>query len=133
MLSLFNPIQDGGEVPLPVFPLQLLQTYGLVPKTLWLLVLTLLPHLCKISSLYLTPVPNYWTWTKTTSLKKQFFWLNSNKIEVVVTSLIEMLQLPNFGHRNTSTIWFESRGKILLVRSSKEIMTSYPLFQNTVI
>ena len=26
-----------------------------------------------------------------------------DKIEVVITSLIEMLELPNFGHMNTST------------------------------
>ena len=36
--------------------------------------------------------------------KKWFFWSNPYKIEVVITSLIEMLQLPNFGHMNTSTI-----------------------------
>ena len=36
--------------------------------------------------------------------KKRFFWSNPYKIEVVITSLIEMLQLPNFGHMNTSTI-----------------------------
>ena len=92
-----------------------------------------MPHWCKISSLYLVPVPNYWTWTKTTGQKKRFFWSNPYKIEVVITSLIEMLQLPDFGHTNTSTIWFESRDKILLLPSSTEIMTSWPLFQNTVI
>ena len=36
--------------------------------------------------------------------KKQFFWSNSYTIEVMITSLIEMLQLPNFDHINTSTI-----------------------------
>ena len=40
------------------------------PKTFWLLVLTLLPHSCKIASSYLVSVPNYWTWTKGTSPKK---------------------------------------------------------------
>ena len=44
-----------------------------------------------------------------------------------------MLQLPNFGHMNTSTTLFESRDKTLLVTSSTEIMTSYPSFQKTVI
>ena len=52
----------------------------------------------------LVPVPNYWTWTKTTPQKRRFFWSNPYNIEVVITSLIEMLQLPNFGHMNTSTI-----------------------------
>ena len=51
----------------------------------------------------------------------------------MITSHIEMLQLPTFGHMNRSTIQFESRDKILLVTSSIEIMTSKPLFQNTVI
>ena len=40
-----NPIQDGegqkAPPPLPVFPLQLLQTLELALKTFWLLVLTL--------------------------------------------------------------------------------------------
>ena len=44
-----------------------------------------------------------------------------------------MLELPNFGHMNTSTMQFESRDKILLVTSSTEIMTSKTLLQNTVI
>ena len=30
--------------------------------------------------------------------KKQFFWSNPYKIEIMITFLIEMLQLPNFGH-----------------------------------
>ena len=48
-------------------------------------------------------------------------------------SVMEMLQLPNFGHMNTSTIYFEPRDKIFLVTSSTEIMMSWPLIQNTVI
>ena len=31
------------------------------------LVLTILPHWSKISSLYLVPSPNYWTWTNATN------------------------------------------------------------------
>ena len=30
----------------------------------------------------------------------------------MITSLIEMLELPNVGHMTTSTIWCESRDKI---------------------
>ena len=37
-------------------------------------------------------------------LKKRFLRSNPYKIEVVITSLIQMLELPNFGHMNTSTI-----------------------------
>ena len=55
-----NPIQDGGQKsPLPVFPLQLQQMQELAPQSFWRLVLTLSPHLHKISRPYLVPVPNY--------------------------------------------------------------------------
>ena len=30
--------------------------------------------------------------------KNGFFWSNPYKIEVMITSLIEMLELPNLGH-----------------------------------
>ena len=39
----------------------------------------------------------------------------------------------NFGDMTTSTIYFESRNKTVLVTSWKEIMTPYSLFQNTFI
>ena len=38
------------------------------------------------------------------SSKKCFFWSNPYKIEIMITSLIEMLELPNVGHMTTSTI-----------------------------
>ena len=41
----------------------------------------------------------------------------------MITSLIEMLELPNFGHMTTSTMSFESRNKVLLVTSLTKIMT----------
>ena len=55
--------------------------------------LTFLPRWCKIS-----------TWTKTTPPKKQFFWSNLYKIKVTITSLVEMLELPKFGHMKTFTL-----------------------------
>ena len=36
--------------------------------------------------------------------KKRFFWSNSYKIEVMTTSLIHTIELPNFGHMTTSII-----------------------------
>ena len=51
----------------------------------------------------------------------------------MLTSLIEMLELPSFGHLTTCTIWFESRDKILLVAPWPEIMMLWLLFQNTFI
>ena len=46
-------------------------------------------------SFSLVLVPIYWTWTKSTPPKNRFFWLNPYKIEVAITSFIEMLELPN--------------------------------------
>ena len=54
----------------------------------------LCPHWCKISRPYLVPVPHYWTWTKTTKIKKWCFWSNPCKIEVMITSPTKMLELP---------------------------------------
>ena len=50
-------------------------------------------------------------------LKKLFLWSNSYKIVVMITSLIEMLELQNFGHMNTPAMQFESSNTTLLVTS----------------
>ena len=47
----------------------------------------------------------------------------------MITSLIELLELPNFGHMTTSTTQFESHDKVLMVTSESKIMTSESLFQ----
>ena len=104
----FNPIQDGGrgqkDPPPPTrFSSVTSANVGISPQ-IFLTLLTLLPHWCKISNSYLMPVPNYWSWTKTTPQKKQFFWSNPYKIEVMITSFTEMLELPNFGHMTTFTL-----------------------------
>ena len=36
--------------------------------------------------------------------KKWFFWCNPYKIEVMITSIIKMLELPNFGHMTASAM-----------------------------
>ena len=59
------------------------------------------------------PIPDYWTWTKTTPQKKWFFLSSPYEIEVMTTSLTEMLELPNFGHVAISTIKFVSHGQML--------------------
>ena len=41
-----------------------------------------------MSILYPVPMPNYQTWTKTNPQKKECFWSNPYKVEVVITSLI---------------------------------------------
>ena len=53
---------------------------------------------------FLLSVPNYWTWTRTTPRKKWFLWSNPYKLEVSITSVREMLELPNFG-QVTNIIW----------------------------
>ena len=57
--------------------------------------------------------------------KKCFFWSHPYETEVIIISLIEMLELPNFGRLFASTIQLKSHGKILLETSWTEIMTSY--------
>ena len=80
---------------------------GVTPQNFWLLLLNFLPHWCKISRPHLVLVLNYWTWAKNIPQKKQFFWSNHYKIEVMITCLIECLELTNFSHMTTSTIKFE--------------------------
>ena len=113
----FSPTQDGGTKS-PSLQFSPCNFYK--RRTFWLLVLTLLPDRCKISRSYLVPVPNYLTWTKTTPQKKYFFWSNPYKIKVMITSLMEMQELPNF-HLNTSTILFESRDKFCCWHHSEEL------------
>ena len=48
---------------------------------------------------------------------------NPYRIENIIASLIEMLELPNFGHIATYTIKFESRDKFLLVTPWTKTMT----------
>ena len=65
------------------------------------------------------------------SSKKRLFWSNHYKIEFMVISLKEILELPNFGHTTTSTIEFDSFKKILLLTLSIKVVMSEPLFKNT--
>ena len=56
--------------------------------------------------------------------KNWVFWSDLYKIQFMITSLIEMLMLQNFGYMSTSTIWLESTDKILLVTSCTRIIMS---------
>ena len=47
----FNPIQDGGQKK----PFNSFSLVTSTNKTFWILGLTLLPHCCKISMMYLVP------------------------------------------------------------------------------
>ena len=69
----------------PVFLLKLLQTLELTPKTLWVLVLTLLPQWCKILNSCKTQIIEL---EPRRPLKKiVFFWLIPYKIQIMITSL----------------------------------------------
>ena len=103
-LTLFRMGGGAGGAPYQFFPCSFCERTKLAPKTFWLLVLTFLADWCKVSSLQLVPVPTYWTSTKTTRQKKRFLWSNLYKIDVMITSLIQMVQLPNFGHMTKPTI-----------------------------
>ena len=48
-------------------------------------------------------------------MRLKWHWSKPYKIEVIITSLTEMLELPNFGHMTTFTLQFELRDKIGLV------------------
>ena len=111
----------GKRTSLPIFPLKLLQTWDLAPKSFWLLVLIFLPHWCKISGPYVVPVPTVLNLNQDYPSRNMFFWSNPYKIEVLLTSVIEMLQLRNFGHMTIFTIWFESLIKICCWRQRHKL------------
>ena len=48
-------------------------------------------------------------------LKRLIFWSKPYKTEVMITSLMEMVESPNFGRMTTSTMYFESLDKTFLV------------------
>ena len=59
-----------------------------------------------------SPSPKLFDLNQKPLSKNWFFWSNPYKIEVMITSLIEMLELPNFGQMTKSTVCFESLDKI---------------------
>ena len=77
---------------------------GISPRNFMTFKISNFKAIHKTSRRHLVPVSNHWTWTKNTFQKSVFFWSNPYKIEVVITSLIEMLELPNFADMTRSTI-----------------------------
>ena len=77
-----------------------------------------MPHWCKISSSYLVPVRNYYTWTKTTPQEKRFFWSNLYKIEIMITSShrnarVNKLWLYDHFHNIIWTRWWNLLGDVM--------------------
>ena len=48
--------------------------------------------------------PKSWNLNQDHPSNNWFFWSISDRIEAMINSLIEMLELPNFGHMRKSTI-----------------------------
>ena len=95
---------EGTKKPPTSFSSVTSTNVGISPQNFLILVLTLLPHLCEISSPYLMPSYIIELGAKSIPQKNWFFWSNPYKIEVMITSLIEMLELAHFGYMTTSTI-----------------------------
>ena len=115
--SCFNPIQDPILSPCNFCKRR---TYPRKTSDFWFQ--QFYPNCVKIPRPYPVLLLNYWTWTKTTPQNKCCFWSNLPNIEVRITFLIE---LPNFGHITTSTIYnFESCDKSLLITSWSKIIRS---------
>ena len=62
----------GKKVPPTSFSPVTSTNVGISPQNFLTFSFNPLIDCCKISSLYLVPVPNYWTWTKTTPQKSDF-------------------------------------------------------------
>ena len=80
-------------LPLPIRAQNIL-TFGFNPFA------TLVP----ISKAIPSAIPKLPSLNQEQPSKNWFFWSNTYKIEVMITSVIEMLDLPNFGRMTTSTI-----------------------------
>ena len=93
-----------------------------------------MPQWSKISIPYLMVVPNYWSWFKllTRLNKSDFSGQMFIKIEVI-TSLIEMLQLPNLVTWPHLWYIFSHLINYFWWRHNTEITTSQPLFQQSFI
>ena len=97
--NFLNPFQDGGQKsPTSFYPV----TSTNVKISSINLVLSLLPHWRKISRPYMSPIIEIEP--RAPHKKNWFFWSNRYKTEVIITSLIEMLDLLKFGHMTTYTV-----------------------------
>ena len=78
--------------------------YKLGSKSFWLLVFNPFTTLVQNFKFVPSANPKLLNLKQNHPSKKLFFWSNPYKIEVMTTSTIEMLELPNFGHMTTSTM-----------------------------
>ena len=124
-MKCLNPIQDRGQKGPPTSFSSVTSTnVGFGPQNF--LTFSFNPFATLVQNFKFVPSasPKLLNLNQDHPSKKAIFWSNLYKIEIMITFLIEMLQLSNFGHMTTSTIKIESRHKILLVTSWAKIMTS---------
>ena len=105
--ALLNPIQYGGvgkKAPPTNFPPITSTNVGISPQKF--LAFSYNPLATLVENLKVIPSASLklLNFNQDHHSKKWFFWSNPYKIEVIITSLIEVLELPNFGHMTTSTI-----------------------------
>ena len=110
---LINSIQDRGrdkKAPLPLFfPVtnvginpQIFLTFSFNPIATLVWNVKAIPSASIIELKFDSQIIELKT--KTAPQKNWFFKSNSVKIEVMITSFIKMLELPNFGYMTSSTI-----------------------------
>ena len=109
----FNPIQDGeAKRPLlPVFLPVISTNVGINLKNFLGCILQPFAKLVQNFKSIPSASPKLLNLNQGHLSKKQYFWSKTYKIEVMITSLLDMLELPHFGYiyMITSTILFESR------------------------
>ena len=104
LLNLFRMGERGQKGPLPSFSPVTSTNVGITSRNF--LTFSFNPFFIIVENFKFAPSasPKLSNLNPDHPSKKQFFWSNSYKIEVMITSLIEMLELQKFGHMTTSTI-----------------------------
>ena len=113
----FNPIR-GKKPPSTRFPTVTSINVGIRPQNFLTFSFNHFATLVQSFRTITSAVPKLLNLNQEHHSKKLVFlvnWSNPYKFEVIITSLIEILHLPNFGHMTTYTIKLESRDKILLI------------------
>ena len=113
----FNPIR-GKNPPSTRFPTVTSINVGIRPQNFLTFTFNHFVTLVQNFRTIASAIPKLLNLNQEHHSKKLVFlvnWSNPYKFEVIITSLIEMLHLPNFGHMTTYAIKFESRDKVLLI------------------
>lgn len=122
-----NPMQDKKAKKEPcVFLFDIFTNVRVSLQNVLTFIVTLFPHLCIISRSYLVPVPNQWT--KSIPQKKCISWSNLSKIEGMITSLIELPELSNFGHMSMSIVKFDWPNKFFWWRHEHTPLWRYNFY-----